>query len=114
MKNPIPLRTVFSPFVAVAFVVLAATGALLFFHVKNGPIVVLHQWFGWAFVAGGLGHLALNLRPLLAHLRQRAGLVALGVAAGLIVVLTVVGANRRGGPRGGPDGARAPVEQSRD
>jgi carbon starvation protein CstA len=80
-----------SPFVAVAFAVIAATGVLLFFHVKNGPVMVLHEWFGWAFVLGGAVHLLLNFRPLLAYLRQRAGVMSLACALFLVALLFAAG-----------------------
>ena len=95
-----------SPFIAVAFAVLAATGVLLFFHIKNGPIIGLHEWFGWLFVIAGAVHLLLNLRPLLAHLRRPAGVVSVGVALVLVVFLWVGGAQheREHHPRGyGPE-----------
>lgn len=87
MKNPILNRTCLSPFVTVAFIVIAVTGVLLFFHVKNGPIMVLHEWFGWLFVVAGAVHLLLNLRPLLAYLRQPAALISLGVGLVLVAFL---------------------------
>jgi len=92
MKNPLLNRTCLSPFVAVAFAVLAVTGVLLFFHIKNGPILALHEWFGWLFAIAGIAHLLLNLRPLLAYLRQPAALVSLGVALVLVALLWFGGA----------------------
>ncbi len=91
MKLPAVEKTFLSPFVAVAFAVIAATGVLLFFHVKNGPIMVLHEWFGWLFVAAGTVHTALNVRPLLAYLRRPAAQAAVGVAVLLVVVLGLAG-----------------------
>ncbi len=92
MKNPLLNKPFLSPFVAMAFAVIAVTGVLLFFHVKNGPVMVLHEWFGWLFVITGTVHLLLNLRPLLAYLRQPTALVSMGVALVLIVLLSVGGA----------------------
>jgi hypothetical protein len=93
MKNPLLNKTCLSPFVAVAFGVIAVTGVLLFFHVKNGPIMALHEWFGWLFVVAGTLHVLLNVRPLLAYFRQTAALVSLGVALVLAVGLMLVGAS---------------------
>lgn len=87
----LPSRPFLSPFVTVAFVVIAVTGVLLFFHVKNGPIMVLHEWFGWAFVIAGAAHLLLNLRSLSGYLRQKTGLASLGLALVLTVVLGMAG-----------------------
>ncbi len=92
MKTPSSPKAWLSPFVAVAFAVIAATGVLLFFHVKNGPIMGLHEWFGWLFVIAGIVHLLLNLRPLLAHLRRPAGVVSVAVALVLVAFLWLGGA----------------------
>jgi len=92
MKNPLLSRTCLSPFVPVAFVVIAVPGLLLFFHVKNGPIMALHEWFGWLFVIAGAVHLLLNLRPLLAYLKQPAALISLGVGLALVAFLWFGGA----------------------
>jgi len=111
MKNPFSLKTILSPFVAIAFGVIAATGVLLFFHVKNGPIMMLHEWFGWAFTVAGAVHLLLNWRPLVAYLRVSRGLVSLTVAVVLGISLVILGLNRRGGPGHGPRGERPPLAE---
>lgn len=103
MNPSLPSKPSLSPFVAVAFAVISVTGVLLFFHVKNGPIMVLHEWFGWAFVVAGLIHLILNWRPLLGYLRLKCGCVSLGVALLLTVGLAVAGLNHgHQGPGGRP------------
>ncbi len=106
MKKIVLNKVSLSPFVAVAFVVISVTGGLLFFHVKNGPIMALHEWFGWLFVVAGLVHALLNIRPLLAYLRQPAALLSVGVAGTLALALWGLGAlhegehQRRGGAHG--------------
>jgi hypothetical protein len=92
MKIPLFDKTWLSPFVTIAFAVIATTGVMLFFHVKNGPIMALHEWFGWLFVVAGLVHVVLNLRPLLAYLKRPAALVSIGVAVAVAVLLSVGGA----------------------
>ncbi len=114
MKNSLLHKAWLSPFVAVAFVVIAVTGVLLFFHFKNGPIMVLHEWFGWAFVVAGTVHGVLNIRPLMAYLRQTAALVSLGVALILVVGLTLAGAGHehghgRHGPRVQPTSSSSAI-----
>lgn len=102
MKNISAHKTWLSPFVGVAFAVISITGALLFFHVKNGAVMALHEWFGWLFIVAGLVHVVLNIRPLLGYLRRPQALVALGVAGIITAVLWIGGANHEGGhgPRG--------------
>jgi hypothetical protein len=117
MKNPLLNKTFLSPFVAVAFVVIAATGVLLFFHVKNGPIMALHEWFGWVFVVAGVIHLLLNLSPLLAYLKRPAALVSVGVALALVALLWIGGAQHEGehhrrGHGPGPDSGQSPAAPS--
>lgn len=93
-------RTWISPVVTVAFVVIAITGLLLFFHAKNGAIVTLHEWVGWGFVIAGMLHVLLNWNPLLGYLKRRSGLIAIGVSLVIVAALTVAGATRQhGGPR---------------
>ena len=96
MKTSLSSKTWLSPFVAVAFAVIAVTGVLLFFHIKSGPIMALHEWFGWLFVVAGIVHLLLNLRPLVAYLRRPAALVSLGVALVLVALLWFGGAQHEG------------------
>jgi len=93
-------KTILSPFVAVGFSVISITGVLLFLHVKNGPIIVLHEWFGWAFVVSGLIHVLLNLRPLLSYLTLRKGLWSFAAALVLTLGLGLLGLTRKPGPRG--------------
>lgn len=101
MKSFAPSKAALSPFVAVAFLVLSATGILLFFHLPSGPVKVLHEWFGWLFVIGGTLHVLLNGRPLLAYLRQRVGLISVGCALVFVVALFAAGSH---GPNDGPHG----------
>lgn len=96
MKPPHSPKTWLSPFVTVAFAVISITGALLFFHVKNGSVLALHEWFGWLFIAAGLVHLVMNFRPLAAYLRWPAARVSLVVAGVLVALLWIGGARHEG------------------
>jgi len=78
---------------------------MLFFHMKNGMVMVLHEMFGWAFVVAGLVHLLLNWRPLLSYLRLRAGVLSLVFALVLVALLSYAGLNhdeQHGPGRHGP------------
>lgn len=112
MRNPILQKPVLSPFVALSFIAISATGILLFFHIKNGPIIVIHEWFGWAFVAAGLIHLLLNIKQFFAYLKLKSGWASIAVALVLTVALTVIGLNHRGGPdRNRPAGTPPAAQQ---
>ena len=112
MKTPSSPKGWLSPFITIAFVVLAATGGLLFFHIKNGPIMALHEWFGWLFVVAGIVHLLLNLRALLAHLRRPAGVVSVAVALVLVAFLWLGGARHEGAHHRRGYGAERPGASS--
>jgi len=93
-------RTTVSPFTAIAFIILSVTGALLFFHVKNGSVVTLHEGFGWAFILSGCLHLLLNLKPLLAYMTRRSAILSVLLALAFALALGLIGFHRKGGPGG--------------
>jgi hypothetical protein len=101
MKKNIIDRTWLSPFVTLAFGVIAVTGVLLFFHIKNGILMTLHEWFGWGFVVAGVVHLFLNWRPLLSYVKRPSAIIALMVGVMLIAGLTAIGANKQNRGGGG-------------
>lgn len=79
-----------TPLVAGSFLLMAATGVAMFFHVETGAMKGLHEWAGWALLAGAGVHLWLNRRALGAYLRRplAAGIMGLGVvltAGGMLV-----------------------------
>jgi hypothetical protein len=43
-----------------AFVLMAVTGILMFFHFDAGLNKLAHEWLGWVFVAGAGLHVAVN------------------------------------------------------
>ena len=96
MKTSLITKPILSPFVAFAFLVVSVTGVLLFFHIKNGALVTLHEWFGWGFLAVGCIHLTLNLRAFASYLKTRGGLLALALAVVLTVVIAALGSTRKG------------------
>ena len=100
LKSTLFKKSFVSPFLTIGFLAISITGALLFFHVKNGAIMTIHEWFGWAFIVGGIIHLLINLKPLLSYFKSIQAIVSCGVAAVLLVALTVVGMNHKGGRHG--------------
>lgn len=85
MKNSTHHRTMISPLVVTTFSVVGITGVLLAFHVKAGGVKALHEWIGYAFMAVGMLHLAVNWRTFTSYVRQRSSLIA--IAAGLVISL---------------------------
>ncbi|ACD94169.1 DUF4405 domain-containing protein [Trichlorobacter lovleyi] len=78
-------RTMLSPLVLTTFLVVGISGVLLAFHVKTGGVKALHEWIGYAFMAAGMLHLAVNWRTFASYVRQRASLMA--ITAGLVISL---------------------------
>jgi len=85
MINSTQHRTMLSPLVLTTFLVVGISGVLLAFHVKTGGIKALHEWIGYAFMAAGMLHLAINWRTFASYVRQRASLMA--ITAGLVISL---------------------------
>jgi len=67
------LRTWATPLTVGAFLLMAATGVLMFFDWHRGLTTVVHQWFSWIFLAGAASHITANLRPFARHLKSGAG-----------------------------------------
>ena len=110
MKPSVVQKPFVSPFLFSIFLAVGVTGTLLFFHVKNGPIVVIHEWLGMAFVVAGLIHILLNFRTLLAYFKTRQCWVATLAAVLLIALFAIAGFNHgegRHGPHGSPDSVEA-------
>jgi hypothetical protein len=77
-------RTWVTPAVGGAFLLLAVTGVLMFFHLDSGLNKLAHEWLGWVLLAAVAIHLSLNLRGLTNTLRKPLGK---GVAALFLVLL---------------------------
>ena len=84
-------RSLISPFVGIAFLAVSITGILLFFHVKNYSIILIHEWLGWAFVAGGIVHLLINYRSMLSYMKSIGGALSAATAVLLLIILSILG-----------------------
>lgn len=83
------------------FLVISVTGVLLFFHIKSGVIIHLHEWIGMVFLAAAVVHLVINWRSFIAYLSNRSFWVSfLAVAAACALVMTLPSGHGKG-PRGG-------------
>jgi hypothetical protein len=85
-RPSIPLRAWATPLTIGAFVLMAATGILMFFGWRGGLISEVHEWFSWLFLAGAVAHLVVNYRPLTLHLKSRWGRTILAASAVVLVV----------------------------
>ncbi|PKP69403.1 MAG: hypothetical protein CVT82_11130 [Alphaproteobacteria bacterium HGW-Alphaproteobacteria-4] len=77
------LRSWATPMVIGAFLVMAVSGVLMFFHLGGGLNTFAHEWAGWALVVGGIAHLMLNWRPFTSYPKRP-------LAAGIIGVFAVI------------------------
>jgi hypothetical protein len=84
--NKLPSRTMMprlrrwaTPLTMGSFVLMSATGVLMFFGWEDGLTVVVHQWFSWLFLLGVGGHIAVNIRAFMSHLGSRPGKASLTI-----------------------------------
>lgn len=102
MKPSVVQKPVLSPFLLTVFAAVAVTGVLLFFHIKNGPIVVIHEWLGMAFVIAGVLHIVLNFRQFLSYCKLARAWIGIVLALVLVGLFALAGLNHHGGPHGRP------------
>lgn len=69
MAKPATVRTWATPLTIGAFLLMAATGILMFFGWNTGLTTVAHQWLSWFFLLSAGGHIAANWRPFRNHLK---------------------------------------------
>ena len=85
-RKSIPIRAWATPLTIGSFLLMATTGVLMFFGVRGGLISEAHEWFSWAFLAGAVAHLVVNVRPLTLHLKSRWGRISIAAAVVVLVV----------------------------
>ncbi len=81
------LRKWITPLTIGAFVLMAVTGVLMFFHKDTGVNKLAHQWFSWLFVAGVVLHVATHWVSFKRYF------VSLKGVAVIAVLLAVLGAS---------------------
>lgn len=84
MAKPATVRSWATPLTISAFLLMAATGILMFFDWDTGLTAVAHEWLSWFFLLGASGHIVANWRPLRNHLKTRRGYVSLLCFAALL------------------------------
>jgi Domain of unknown function (DUF4405) len=66
----IPVRKWATRLTIGAFILMAITGILMFFHLDRGINSGVHEWFSWLFLIGVTGHVTANFRPFKTHLQS--------------------------------------------
>jgi len=87
------LRSWATPLVIGAFLLMAVTGTLMFFHYDTATMKTFHEFAGLVMVVGGIFHLVLNWRAFTVYLRRPLAdaLMGLGaVALGLTFVPNLI------------------------
>lgn len=82
----ITTRTWATPLTIGSFVLISATGVLMFLEWERGLMTVVHQWFSWLFIIGAGGHIAVNLRPLKNHLKSSWGKASVVVFVSILTL----------------------------
>jgi hypothetical protein len=88
-----------TPLTAGAFIVLAVTGLLMFFHLDRGLNHLAHEWLGWLLVIGVASHVTANFLGLKKHISSRTG-KAVVAAFFVILVLSFIQPEERKRPPG--------------
>jgi len=91
-----------TPLTIGAFLLMAVTGILMFFHLDIGLNKEAHEWLGWAMVVGVLAHVMANWSGFARHFQHTA---AKGIVGLFAVVL--IGSFFLGGEEGGNPGRLA-------
>ncbi len=73
-----------TPITIGAFLLMAVTGILMFFHLDTGLNKEAHEWLGWAMVAGVALHSVANWSALSRHLGRRSAQATVGLFALLL------------------------------
>ncbi|WP_156332400.1 DUF4405 domain-containing protein [Rhodopseudomonas sp. AAP120] len=92
------VRSWATPLTISSFLLMSATGVLMFFELDRGLVVVVHQWFSWFFLAGAAGHITANFRPFKNHFKS-AGTKAIAIIFAGVVAASLFSWGRMTGPQ---------------
>ena len=93
-----------TPLVIGTFLLMAVSGALMFFHLDSGLNKVAHEWLGWAMVVAVVLHVLLNSFAFKNHLTSTKGRWVVGASV-VVLALSFV-------PLGGSGGGKPPFMAS--
>ena len=88
-----------TPLTAGAFIVLAVTGLLMFFHLDRGLNHLAHEWIGWLLVIGVFCHVTANFLGFKKHISGGLGKAVI-VAFLLVLTLSFIQPEERKRPPG--------------
>lgn len=96
--NLAPHRPWITPLVIGAFLLSAATGVLMFFHLDSGLNKPVHEWLSWVLLAAAVLHALLNLTAFKRYFTQRTGRTVIGFFAVLLALSFIPLRQGGGGP----------------
>jgi hypothetical protein len=103
MSRGAEIKKWLSPFTAVAFVAVALTGILMFFHFRLLAIHGVHEVMGLLFAFAGTLHLILNWRVFVNYFRAKLAVASVVAGVVLCLLLLLAGTLHEGHERGGPE-----------
>lgn len=84
--KPFGLRTWSTPVTMGSFLLMSASGVLMFFDVVPGYVSFAHEWASWLFLLGAGGHAVVHLRPLAKHLKATWGWASVALCTAVLAV----------------------------
>lgn len=87
-----------TPLTTGAFLLSAATGLLLFFHLDTGLNKAAHEWLSWVFLLGVGLHMAANFGGLKRHLQDRRGQATIALFVLLLALSFIPIDDNKDGP----------------
>jgi hypothetical protein len=88
MLKSMTMRGWATPLTIGSFLLMAVTGIMMFFDFVPGYVAFAHEWLSWVFLIGVGAHIAVNYRPFMRHLQNRAGLINVLLFAAILLVST--------------------------
>lgn len=68
-----------TPITTGAFLLVAATGVLMFFHLDSGANKLVHEWLSWLLLGAAALHVVANFAGFKLHLAARRGQLLIGL-----------------------------------
>ncbi len=90
------LRQIATPITIGAFLLMAVTGVLIFFHKAVGLNKPAHEWLSWAFLLGVGLHVVTNFKPFQIYLKKPLALGIIGVFAAILTASFFLGGEKEG------------------
>ncbi|WP_430462824.1 DUF4405 domain-containing protein [Thalassolituus sp. LLYu03] len=85
-----------TPLTAGAFLLTAATGVLMFFHLDTGLNKEAHEWLSLVFLAGALMHVTVNFKAFKRYFSDNRGRGLIGLFA-VLLALSFIPLEEEGG-----------------